>query len=97
MQVVNILCAEKEPIAELLLAVVRDASAGARTLALVGHNPAVAELAVLLDDARGDPAAITSLRNRFPPGAVAIFDVPSSFADLGPGGATLTAFRTPDE
>jgi phosphohistidine phosphatase len=59
---------------------------------LVGHNPTVASLAQLLDDRDGDPAAGNAMATAgFPTSAVAVFDLPGTWADLD--SARLTAFR----
>jgi phosphohistidine phosphatase len=65
------------------------------TLAVVGHNPSVGELAFTLDDGAGSEAARRDLQAGFPAGAVAVFGLDSSFAGLGPGGATLEGFSVP--
>jgi len=64
-------------------------------LAVVGHNPSIGELALILDDGAGDEPARRALHGGFPAGAVAMFGLASSFADLGPGAATLEDFTVP--
>lgn len=79
---------------ESALDLVREASTGATTLALVGHNPTVGTMAQLLDDGEGDAAAGTELAaDGFPPGAVAAFEHDGDWADLGWGAARLVAYR----
>jgi phosphohistidine phosphatase len=80
---------------DLLIAVVRETPGEVATLAVVGHNPSVGELAQLLDDAAGDPAARDGVARGFPAGAVAVFEAAGPFAALGLGGATLTGFTAP--
>ena len=80
---------------EDLLEIVRETSAEVRTLAVVGHNPSIGELARLLDDGEGSQAARQEAGNGFPPGAVAVLDVPGPFAEIAPGVATLVAFTAP--
>ncbi len=80
---------------EDLLGIVREMSEDVRTLAVVGHNPSIGELARLLDDGEGSPAARKEAGRGFPAGAVAVFDLPGPFAEIGPGVATLVDFSAP--
>jgi phosphohistidine phosphatase len=80
---------------EAVLEVIGESSDDVATVALVGHNPSIGELAAALDDGDGDDAARRALRAGFPTGAVAVFQVDTPFADLAPGGATLTDFAVP--
>jgi phosphohistidine phosphatase len=75
--------------ADGLLEVVRETDETVSTLVVVGHNPPVGRLTHDLDDGTGNPTARHEVGRRFPPGAVAVFDVAPRFADLEPGGATL--------
>ncbi len=64
-------------------------------LLVVGHNPAVAELAASLA-LEGDQFDLDRLRNRFPPGSLAVL----SFADrngLQAGGGRLRALILPED
>ncbi len=81
---------------EDLLAVIRETPDDVRTLAVVGHNPSIGELAAVLDDGRGSPEAANALDAGFPTGGVAVFVLPASFAEIEPGAATLDAFTVPD-
>ena len=65
------------------------------TLAVVGHNPSIGELAFTLDDGSGDESARRNLHAGFPAGGVAVFEVDSSLADLGAGVAVLEDFTVP--
>jgi phosphohistidine phosphatase len=80
---------------ESVLATITETSDDVRTLVVVGHNPSVGELAFALDDGDGDPAPRRELHAGFPAGAVAVFALTTSFADLGPAGATLADFAVP--
>ncbi|MGK5110846.1 SixA phosphatase family protein [Geodermatophilus sp. CPCC 205506] len=80
---------------EALLAAVRETSEDVRILAVVGHNPSVAELVSTLDDGRGDPVARRAVEAGFPAGGVAVFDVAAPFAAVIEGSATLTDFQVP--
>jgi len=78
---------------EDLLDVLRHTPADVTTLAIVGHNPSIQELAVTLDDGRGDGAARTELTTKYRTGGVAVFDVTDPWTDLGL--ATLISFAAP--
>ena len=78
-----------------LLAVLRETPEDVQTVALVGHNPSVAELASVLDDGDGDADALQALEAGFPTGAVAVFDLTTPFGALEPGTATLSDFAVP--
>lgn len=73
--------------------VVADAGAGVDRLALVGHNPSVAEFAQLLDDEQGDSDASDRLRSGYPTSGVAIFDVAGGWDALTSNSATLRSFE----
>jgi phosphohistidine phosphatase len=78
-----------------LLAAIRDVPEEVQTLALVGHNPSIAELADLLDDGDPDPDARHELDAGFKTGGVALFEVPAAFPSTAPGEARLTGFTVP--
>jgi phosphohistidine phosphatase len=80
---------------EALLAVLRETPEDVQTVAVVGHNPSVGELASVLDDGDGDAAAREDLEAGFPTGAVAVFDLTTPFGALEPGTATLSDFAVP--
>ena len=86
---------------ELYLATERDLQArieqvpdGAASVMLVGHNPGVGELAAQLA-ARGDPAAIDALHEKFPTGALAEFRIHSQRWRQFARGCELVSFVTP--
>ena len=80
--------------------------AAARTLLIVGHDPAIAELALTLpattppahsgtaSDA-APPAMLDRMRAKFPTAAIAVFEFRGNWDQLGPGTARLTNFVTP--
>lgn len=76
-----------------LLAVIRDTPDGVSTLALVGHNPAMQDLALELDDGTGDAAGRAELSGKYPTSAVAVFALAEPWAAAGKG--TLTDFGVP--
>jgi phosphohistidine phosphatase len=61
---------------------------------LIGHNPAIQELALSLAGA-GDRRA--DLERKFPTGALATLTVPDSWHELGPGSADLVEFVRPKD
>ncbi|PZS35359.1 MAG: phosphohistidine phosphatase [Pseudonocardiales bacterium] len=80
---------------DALLDVIRHTPPDVQTVALVGHNPSIEELAHALDDEEGDAAARTSLASGYPTSGVAVFTLPAPFADVEPNCATLTHFERP--
>ena len=94
--------------AEQLLALIRRAPPAARTLLIVGHDPAISELALTLaattspahlgaasEAAPPPPAMLDRMRAKFPTAAVAVFECAGTWDQLGPGTARLTQFVTP--
>ena len=61
---------------------------------LVGHNPALEELAAGLAGA-GSASLRERLGTKFPTGALATLDVPGSWREIGWGVGTLVAFVVP--
>ena len=82
---------------ERLLAAIRETPDDVATVAVVGHNPSIGELAASLDDGGGSPEARRAVDRGFPAGAVAVFVLPGSFAAIAPGAATLTDFAVPGD
>jgi len=80
---------------EALLGVLADVPDDVQTVAVVGHNPSIGELAYALDDGSGSDSARGDLHAGFPTGAVAVFGLDRAWADLGPGGALLEDFAVP--
>jgi phosphohistidine phosphatase len=82
--------------ADELLELVRSADADAATVAVIGHNPEVQDLATEL--AGNDAAAdAVRLREKFPTCSVAVFDVDGPWRDLTPRHVRLTSFVVPKE
>lgn len=77
---------------ELLFELVQRLPAELDCLALVGHNPSMAEFGYLLDDGAGDPAARAELLAGYPTSAVATFGLAAEWAELLAGTATLLGF-----
>jgi phosphohistidine phosphatase len=80
---------------EALFAAIRESHEDVRTLAVVGHNPSIRELAGVLDDGQGSPAARRDIDAGFRTGGVAVFLLPMPFAAIAPGTATLSDFTVP--
>lgn len=74
-----------------LLMLVREIPDERSVVAIVGHNPGVAELAVGLAAPPPHPPA------SFPTAAIAVLGLPGRWADAGPGQARLLAFATPSD
>ena len=74
---------------EGLLELLREADEEVQDVILVGHNPAVAQLVRVLDGGAGSEPARGKLAAGFPPASVALLDVGTPLAVLGPGGARL--------
>jgi phosphohistidine phosphatase len=93
--------------AATLLDVIRRVSPGLRTVLLVGHDPAVPELALMLAAAdpparRGDGDAPSSapldrMRAKFPTAAIAVLEFGQRWDELASGSARLACFVTPRE
>jgi phosphohistidine phosphatase len=90
-----------------LLELVRELPPAARTVVVVGHDPAIPELALTLTGDKkihgrqaAAPAPATSLdrmRAKFPTTAVAVLELSGPWSELGPGRARLASFVTPHE
>jgi phosphohistidine phosphatase len=78
-----------------LLGVVRSTPSGIATVALVGHNPSMAELAFTLDDGTGHDDAREAIARSYPTSGIAVFSVAAEWADVDAGGATLLNFAAP--
>jgi phosphohistidine phosphatase len=92
-----------------LLALIREVPPATGTLLLIGHNPAIEELALLLaaaPSAAGPGTAgpgtggshhsdLGRMRSKFPTAAIAVLEFGGTWPDLAPGRARLTAFVTP--
>jgi phosphohistidine phosphatase len=74
-----------------LLMLVREIPGEQSVVAIVGHNPGLAELAVGLAAPPPRPSA------SFPTAAIAVLGLPGTWSSAGPGGAKLLAFATPTD
>ncbi len=82
---------------DALLAAIRETPEDVLSVAVVGHNPSIGELAGVLGDDRSDPVARRGVESGFPAGGVAVFDLAVPFAAVEPGTATLRVFRVPGD
>jgi phosphohistidine phosphatase len=77
-----------------LLDLARETAPRARTLLIVGHDPAMQQLTLALASARaGDARALERVRFKFPTAAIAVLEFNGTWQRLGPEQARLTAFR----
>ncbi len=81
--------------AQTLLYLARELPGACRAALLIGHNPAIAELATSLTEPPAENGAPPSPGIRFPTAAVAVLEFPGDWADLAPGQARLLDFAAP--
>jgi phosphohistidine phosphatase len=80
----------------LLLATLRAVAETVRTVLLIGHNPGIHELAILLTDTRASAEKyVRGVREGFPTGALAEFSVAGPWSGLAPGVGRLMRYLTP--
>jgi phosphohistidine phosphatase len=79
-----------------LLGYLRNTDEDVGTALLVGHNPGLHELALLLADPES-PVELPPISGKFPTGALASFRFAAPWRRLKPRGATLIAYVTPRE
>jgi phosphohistidine phosphatase len=95
-----------EASATQLLDLIRRAPPAARTLLIVGHDPALPELALTLaattppapagtESGTAPVAVLDRMRAKFPTAAIAILEFTGNWDQLAPGSARLTRFVTP--
>jgi phosphohistidine phosphatase len=92
-----------------LLALVRRVPAAVGTLLVIGHNPTIEDLALMLaagtpgevssapGDAPGDAGTLERMRVKFPTAAIAVLRFAGTWRDLAAGQARLTDFVIPRE
>jgi len=79
-----------------LMEVIRETPPDVASLMLVGHNPGMAELALILSDpGRSDREALGRLTAKFPTAAVAVIAFEQDDWRVVPRRGKLTAFITP--
>ena len=77
-----------------LLELIKENGGDRRHILLVGHNPGIHGLAVILAE-RGDPALLQNLRLRFDPGTMAVLEFGEPLSGLLPASGELAAFIAP--
>lgn len=82
---------------DVALEAVRGVPGDPRTLLLLGHNPTIASLTMLLDDGAGDAAVLGRVADGYPPCTAAVLEVHCSWPHLEYAGATLRALHTARE
>ena len=81
--------------AETLLERLRHLPATVKTVLMIGHNPGLHELALMLTG-RGDAKSISRLEDKFPTAALAVLTFPeTAWRDVGPSSGCLEGFITP--
>jgi phosphohistidine phosphatase len=79
-----------------MLDLVRQVEDSARSVMIVGHNPGLMELAILLIGA-DESVAARRLVSRYPTAALALFELDGPWAGLGADSAALKDFVVPKE
>jgi phosphohistidine phosphatase len=79
---------------DLLLERVRGVSDRFETVAMIGHNPGVQDLAIALAGSGADPGR---MRAKFPTGALAVLAFDGPWRELASGGGRLESFVTPKD
>lgn len=80
-----------------LFAMIQNKGNDCDALMLIGHNPAIHELAAMLA-AEGDGSLIGELMTKYPPGTLCMFDCPkATWADIQPAENVIVDFLTPDK
>ncbi|SRR5271166_1274007 len=75
---------------------INETAAAVATLLVVGHEPTMSELALILADDDGtDTAVVERISAKFPTSAIAVLAVPCAWKGLEPGRAALTGFEVP--
>jgi len=77
-----------------LLGRLRRMAEGSETVALIGHNPGIHDLAIAL---AGSGEELERLRAKFPTGALAVLEFDGHWRRLSEGGTRLASFVTPKD
>ncbi|AWM26798.1 SixA phosphatase family protein [Sinorhizobium fredii] len=84
-----------EVAATAIIDVIRKVEPSVEKLLLVGHNPGMAELALLLAGG-GDAVALERLKEKFPTAGLAVMDFTiEQWSEIAPGAGRLVQFVTP--
>lgn len=79
---------------EQLLHRLREVTDGFGTVALIGHNPGIQDLAISVTGTGPD---LERVRTKFPTGALAVLEFDGPWSRLGPAGARIISFVTPKD
>lgn len=79
---------------DLLLVRLRGVADRFETVAVIGHNPGVHDLAITL---AGSGAGLGGMRAKFPTGALAVLAFDGPWREVAPGRGRLEAFVTPKD
>lgn len=80
-------------VTDTLLDEIRGTDPDAKTMLLLGHNPAMAYLAQILPDGEGDPEIELAMAAGFPTSSAAVLGVSGEWSELEPGAARLMEFH----
>jgi len=64
---------------------------------IVGHNPSIGQLAVILAGSGSDPHALALVEEKFPTAALAKLDFDCAWREIGPGSGRLADFLRPKD
>ena len=78
---------------ESALDLIRAVPGHVASLLVVGHNPTIESLALLLDDGEGDEDAGNEMVTGFPTSAVAVFSFDGDWPELAEASASVVAFH----
>ncbi len=84
-----------EASAQTLLYLARELPAACRSALLIGHNPAISQLAASLAEPPGSDDPLPPAVLRFPTAAIAVLEFAGDWPGLGPGQARLLDFTAP--
>jgi phosphohistidine phosphatase len=77
-----------------LLSLIAEIDEDVRTVLVVGHNPGMAELTLLLSGA-GDRRALNAIQRKYPTAALSVVRLEGDWADVAPFKGRLERFVTP--
>lgn len=76
------------------LAVVHAIDSQAKTVLMVGHHPALADMARLIAPLTSDPSRL-ELEERFPTSVIVVLDIDVPWSEVGAGTGQVAAFAVP--
>jgi len=77
-----------------ILARLREVESSVEKVLVLGHNPGLHELAIMLAGS-GSAKSVAALARKFPTASLATYEFDGSWAELGPEDTRLRAFVTP--